>query len=65
MKLYNQFSYLCMFLYMCIILAGMPVSAQDQIPKRSGPINLDEALKQPVPANRAASYYYFALAKLN
>jgi len=58
-------SMLCMLLYLSLFGAGTPVSAQDQFPELSNPINLDEALREPVPADRAASYYYFALSKLN
>ncbi|MBN2318719.1 MAG: tetratricopeptide repeat protein [Acidobacteria bacterium] len=41
------------------------VSAQNELPEISTPINLDEALQEPLPTDMAASYYYFALAKLN
>ncbi len=64
MKPYKPTPYLCMLLCLCILFPCIPASAQDTDPKRSGPINLDEALKEPVPENRAVSYYYFTLAKL-
>jgi tetratricopeptide (TPR) repeat protein len=48
---------------------GFPVSAQDQSPTQSpglsGPINLDEALREPVSKDRAESYYYFVLSKVS
>jgi tetratricopeptide (TPR) repeat protein len=56
---------------LCVSLftAGSPVSAQDrtqtQLPRLPGPINLDEALREPVAKDRAASYYYFILSKLS
>jgi tetratricopeptide (TPR) repeat protein len=52
----------CLLFYFAFILACMPVSAQERASK---PINLDEALQEPVPQDRAMSYYYFALAKWN
>jgi tetratricopeptide (TPR) repeat protein len=55
----------CMLYYMGFILACAPVSAQDNPPKLSKPINLDEALQETAVPDRAASYYYFALAKWN
>jgi len=55
----------CLILYLGLILACAPVSAQDEPPEFSNPINLDEAMQEPVPHDRAASYYHFALAKWN
>jgi tetratricopeptide (TPR) repeat protein len=52
----------CLLFYFGFILACMPVSAQERASK---PINLDQALQEPVPQDRAMSYYYFALAKWN
>jgi tetratricopeptide (TPR) repeat protein len=52
----------CLLFYFGFILACAPVSAQERASK---PINLDEALQEPVPQDRAMSYYYFALAKWN
>lgn len=56
---------------LCIGLfaVGLPVSALEQLqtqpPKLSGPVNLDEALREPIAKDRAASYYYFVLSKLS
>jgi tetratricopeptide (TPR) repeat protein len=52
----------CLLFYFGFILACTPVLAQERASK---PINLDEALQEPVPQDRAMSYYYFALAKWN
>jgi tetratricopeptide (TPR) repeat protein len=48
------------FLMVCTI-----ASAQNELPEISTPINLDEALQEPLSTDMAASYYYFALAKWN
>ena len=55
----------CMLLCMSILMACITVFAQNESTDFSAPINLDEALQEPVPTDMAASYYYFALAKLH
>lgn len=52
-------------LYMSMLMACTTVFAQNESTDFSAPINLDEALQEPVPTDMAASYYYFALAKLH
>ncbi|MBN2242891.1 MAG: tetratricopeptide repeat protein [Acidobacteria bacterium] len=46
-------------------MTGTAVSAQNDPPEISEPINLDEALQESVAPDMASSYYYFALSKLN
>jgi tetratricopeptide (TPR) repeat protein len=52
-------------LFLGIALACVPAWGQNTSPEPSKPINLDEALQEPVPTDRAASYYHFALAQMH
>ncbi|MEJ2110769.1 MAG: tetratricopeptide repeat protein, partial [Acidobacteriota bacterium] len=63
MKHRNQMRIFYTTLFMSFILASTMLSAQESIPELSTPINIDEALKEPVAQNRATRYYYVALAR--
>lgn len=62
-----SYTYSIRYLLFCLsfLLVCTSVTAQNELPEISTPINLDEALQDPLPTDRAASYYYFALAKFN
>ena len=62
MKFHRMYPMKRLLFYFGFILACASVFAQEEISK---PINLDDALQGLVPTDRAASYYYFALAKWN
>jgi len=53
----------CGILCLALILCFVPASAQEKISRPSQPINLDRALEEQVPADRAASYYHYSLSK--
>jgi tetratricopeptide (TPR) repeat protein len=55
----------CLLIFMSYLLVCSHVPAQDKLPILTKPINLDDALREQTPPDRAASYYYFALSKWN
>ena len=65
MKCSHTYSVKRLLFCLSFLMLCTTVSAQNDLPEISTPINLDEALQEPLPTDIAASYYYFALAKFN
>lgn len=65
MKCSDTYSVKPLLFCLSFLMLCTTVSAQNDLPEISTPINLDDALQEPLPTDRATSYYYFALAKFN